>query len=354
LTSPLDRPAVMRLLHHHLVSFVVGRLAAMLLLGIGITFIAFVLTQMVPGDPAAVYLGQRAMSDPAAVQAFRIRFGLDQPLPIQYLLYLERLAHGDLGTSLQTSEPVSAALQQFIPATAELACTSILIASIFGITFGVAAGLWRGTWADHALRLVTLTGLSTPTFWFALVVIYVFFVRLSWLPSGGRLDVGQMAPAHVTGLYTIDALLQGDVDTAWSALLHLVLPAGVLAIYNTALIARITRASVLEVIGQDYIRAARAKGLPERLVIRRHILRAAVVPVITIGGLAFANVMTGSVLVESIFSWPGVGQFAYQSAINLDRPAIMGACLFISVVYVTLNFIVDLLYGFVDPRIRIA
>ena len=193
-----------------------------------------------------------------------------------------------------------------------------------------------------------------PTFWIALIALYVGFYRLGWFPGAERLDPGTTPPPHVTGLYTIDALLAGNLGLYWQALHHLLLPALVLAAFNVSLLTRFTRSAVLEVIGNDYVRAARAKGLPERIVIVRYILRAALPSVVTVLGLVFANVLTGAVLVEKIFSWPGIGQYAYEAAVNLDVPAIAGVSLFVAFVYITVNFIVDVLYGVIDPRIRIT
>ena len=193
-----------------------------------------------------------------------------------------------------------------------------------------------------------------PTFWIALVALYVFFYRLGWFPGGDRLDPGILAPPHKTGMYTVDALLAGQWSTAWDAFHHLILPALVLAAFSVGLLTRYTRSAVLEVIGNDYVQAARAKGLPEANVLRRHVLRAALPSVVTVIGLVFANVLTGTVLVETIFAWPGIGQYAYRSAVTLDLPAIMGVSLFVAVVYITINFVVDVLYGVIDPRIRVT
>jgi peptide/nickel transport system permease protein len=222
------------------------------------------------------------------------------------------------------------------------------------MTLGVIAAIKRNRLTDHVLRIVSLGGVSMPTFWLALVSLYIFFFRLNWLPGTGRLDAVVSAPPHHTGLYTVDAAISGQWATAWNALQHLVLPALVLAAFNVGLLTRYTRSAVLEVISNDYVRAARAKGMPERIVIVRHVLRAALPSVVTVIGLAFANVMTGAVLVENIFSWPGIGQYAYHSATTLDLPAIMGVSLFVAVVYIVVNFLVDVLYGVIDPRIRIS
>jgi peptide/nickel transport system permease protein len=337
-----------------LVRFIARRIGALVALSIGITFIAFALTQLVPGDPIRANLGQIAQSDPQVVAAFRHHYGLDKPLPVQYLKYLENLLHGDLGESEQTHDAVRHDLAQFIPATAELALTSMVIAVIVGVGLGVLAAVRRNRPTDHLLRLVSLGGISVPTFWLALICLYVFFFKLNWVPGGGRLDPGVLEPPHVTGLYTFDALVAGQWSTLWDAMRHLVLPSFVLALFNVGLLTRYTRSAVLEVIGEEYVQAARAKGLPERVVVLRHVLRAAMTSLVTVIGLAFANVMTGSVLIENIFAWPGIGQYAYHSATALDLPAIMGVSLFVAIVYIAINLIVDLLYGIIDPRIRVA
>jgi peptide/nickel transport system permease protein len=334
--------------------FLLRRLAALVLLSVGITFVVFALTQLVPSNAAVTNLGEQAAGDPAAVAAFKRHYGLDKPFPVRYGLYLEHVARGDLGESALTRNPVRHDLAEFIPATAELALYSILVASFFGILLGVAAAMRRNRASDHLLRVLSLGGISMPTFWIALVALYVGFYRLGWFPGGGRLDPGVFPPPHTTGLYTIDALLHGDWSLSVQALHHIALPALVLAAFNVSLLTRYTRSAVLEVVGNDYVRAARAKGLPERTVVRRHILRAALPSVITVLGLVFANVLTGAVLVENIFSWPGIGQYAYQAAVNVDVPAIAGVSLFVAVVYITVNFVVDVLYGVIDPRIRVT
>jgi peptide/nickel transport system permease protein len=334
--------------------FVLRRLAALALLGVGVTLVSFLLTQLVPGDPAAANLGQRAIGDPAAVQAFRQRYGLDQPLPVQYGRYLERLVHGDLGDSQQSHRPVRQDLAEYVPATLELAGLAIVISLVFGISLGLLAAMRRDRAVDQVLRVISLAGVSMPTFWLALVAFYVFFFKLGLVAGSGRLDAGALPPPHVTGMFSIDALLAGDLQLFGQALRHLVLPATVLAAYTVSLLVRFTRTAVLEVLGNDYIRAAMAKGLPSRAVLVQHILRAALVPIVTVAGVAFGSLLSGTVLVESIFSWPGIGQYAFRSATNLDLPAIMGVSLFVAVVYITINFLVDVLYGVIDPRIRLG
>ena len=337
-----------------LLRFIARRLLALVALAIGITFIAFALTQLVPGDPIRANLGQIAQDDPTIVAAFRHHYGLDQPLPVQYLHYLQNLLHGDLGESEQTHDSVRHDLAQFAPATAELAILSMFIAVFVGVPLGVIAAVRRNRSSDHLLRVVSLGGISVPTFWLALISLYIFFFKLNWVPGGGRLDPGVLPPPQVTGFYTIDSAIAGQWSTFGDAVHHLIRPALVLALFIVGLLTRYTRSAVLEVIGEEYVQAARAKGMPEHTVITRHVLRAAMTSLITVIGLAFANVLTGSVLVENIFAWPGIGQYAYHSATSLDLPAIMGVSLFVAIIYIVINFIVDLLYGVIDPRIRVG
>jgi peptide/nickel transport system permease protein len=337
-----------------LARFVARRFAALVLLMIGITAVAFALTQLVPSNAVATNLGEQAAGDPAAVAAFRHHYGLDKPLPQRYLLYLDHLVHGDLGQSSLTHDPVTHDLAQFIPATAELALYSVVFAAFVGVTLGVVSALRRNRPTDHVLRVASLAGISMPTFWIALVALYVFFYRLNWFPGAGRLDPGTLPPPSVTGLYTVDALLAGNFGLFAEALHHIILPALVLAAFSVSLLTRFTRSAVLEVVGNDYVRSARAKGLPEQKVVRGYVLRGALPSIVTVLGLVFANVLTGAVLVEKIFSWPGIGQYAYEAAVNLDVPAIAGVSIFVAIVYVSVNFIVDVLYGVIDPRIRIT
>jgi peptide/nickel transport system permease protein len=341
-----------RVTDHVLLWFVLRRLAALLMLLVGITLIAFLLTHLVPGDPVAANLSQQAVSDPEIVQAFKEKNGLDKPLPVQYVTYLEGLTHGDLGLSQQTQKPVREDLGEFVPATIELAVTAILISVLVGVPLGILAAVRRNTWLDQVLRVVTLSGVSVPTFWLALVSYYVLFFKLGLVPGGGRLDPGVDPPVHHTGFYTLDALLDGDPGLFGEALRHLLLPALVLAMFTISLLTRFTRASMLEVLNNDYVRTARAKGLPERVVVFRHVVRPALLPILTVFGVAFGSLLSGTVLVEKIFSWPGIGQYAYNSALALDLPSIMGVCLVVAVIYVGINFAVDIAYGLVDPRIR--
>jgi peptide/nickel transport system permease protein len=334
--------------------FLARRLLAAVLLLLGITMVSFVLTNVVPGDPAAANLGQRAIEDPEAVASFNRRYGLDKPLPVQYVTYLGNLVQGDMGDSQQSRRPVRKDLTEFAPATLELAGTAIGISMIIGTGLGTLAAFKRDRPVDWVLRVVSLGGVSIPLFWLSLTALYGLTFRWRIFPGSGRLRPGGIAPDRVTGMYTVDALLDGDLVTFREAFMRLLLPALVLAAYAIGLITRFARSAVLEVLGNDYVRTAYAKGLPLRTIVGRHVLRAALVPIITVIGVTFAGLLAGTVLVERIFNWPGIGTYAYRSAISLDLPAIMGVSLFVAAVYITLNLLVDVLYGVIDPRVRQA
>jgi peptide/nickel transport system permease protein len=337
-----------------LARYLLRRLGVSALLIVGVTLVTFVLTNLVPGDPVAANLGQRAAENPATVAAYRAHYGLDQPLPVQYVTYLGNLLRGDLGESQQTHRPVLVDLQSAVPATLEIAIGAIVLSVLIGVGFGVVAAVRRGRLADSVLRLVSLVGISVPTFWLALVAFYVFSFQLDLAPGSGRLAPATTPPPHVTGLYTVDSLLAGEWETFGDALAHLMLPTLVLTLYTVGLLTRFTRSAVLEVLEQDYVRSARAKGLPGRTVLFRYVLRAAMVPILTVVGLAFGALLSGTVLVEEIFAWPGLGSYAYQAASHLDLPAVMGVGLLVGVIYLVINLVVDLLYGVIDPRVRIS
>lgn len=333
--------------------YILIRLAVSVLLMWGVTVVTFSLTNLVPADPIQAALGEQAASDPAIVAQFRKDAGLDKPLIVQYGHYLAQLLQGNLGKSIQTRNPVADDLARAFPATAELATVAIVMALVLGIGLGVWAALRRGKPADHAIRIISLAGLSVPTFWLALVALFVLTFKFPLLPGAGRLDPVLMPPPKVTGMYVLDGALAGHWDVAFNALSHLLLPASVLALYTVGLLTRFSRSSVLEVLSLDYIRTARAKGLPARTVLFRYILRGALVPIITMVGLAFGSLLSGTVLVEKIFAWHGLGEYAFLAATKLDLPAVMGVGLIVGGIYIIINFIVDLLYGVIDPRVRL-
>jgi peptide/nickel transport system permease protein len=250
--------------------------------------------------------------------------------------------------------PVAEDLGRYLPASAELAVIATVVGIVLGIPFGVVSAVNRNRWIDHIVRGVSLLGVSSPVFWLGLIALYVFYFRLGWLPGPGRLDVGMPEPSHLTGMYTLDSLLSGNWTAFVSSLRHLVLPGMVLASVYLGLVTRMTRSSMLEVLSADYVRTARGKGLRQRVVIFRHALGNALVPTITVLGLAFGDILAGTVLTETIFSWPGIGRYAYQSAVTLDFPAIMGVSLLIAAVFITVNLVTDVAYVVVDPRLRRA
>lgn len=333
-------------------SYLIRRLLLLIPMLFGITVVAFTVSHVVPGDPAAVNLGQVGMSDPTIVAAFRHQWGLDKPAPEQFLIYLGQLLHGNMGISQQTHRPVVVDLEQYLPATAELAIFAILVSILVGIPLGVISAVYHNRIIDHLSRLIALMGVSMPVFWLGLVALDVFYVHFSLLPGPGRLDESLTPPHTITGLYTVDSLLTGNWTDLASSLGHLILPGVVLSGFSTGLFTRITRSAMLEVLGRHYIRTARAKGLPGWRVIARHAFPNALVPTLTSIGLAFANLLTGAVLAETIFNWPGIGRYAYIAAINLDFPSIMGVTILIAFIYIMINLCVDLLYAVVDPRIR--
>lgn len=334
--------------------FVLRRLVLLIPLLIGITLVAFILSHAVPSDPVNAALGQSAVADPEIVAAFRAKWGLDQPVYVQYLTYLGNMLQGDLGISIGTHRPVLEDLGRYMPATAELSTTSIILAVLIGVPFGVISAVRRNTWLDQLSRVLSLIGVSAPVFWLALLGLFLFYSRLNWLPGPGRLHIGTKAPPAVTGLYTVDALLIGDFDLCINAFSHLILPSIVLASYSMGLITRVTRSAMLDVLSQDYIRTARSKGLHEGWVVGRHALSNALIPTVTVLGLSYGNLLTGTVLTETIFSWPGIGQYAYQASVSLDFPAIMGVTMLIACVFIGVNLVVDVTYVFLDPRLREA
>lgn len=318
----------------------------------GITLAAFLIANAIPADPVTANLPQSALNNEEIVEAFRQRWGLDEPAHEQYLTYVKNLVRGDLGTSIKTKRPVADDIQQFLPATFELATAGIISGVIIGVSVGIIAAVWRNSLADYVARVFALTGVSFPVFLLALVLLQILYVELGLTSGPGRLDVRMPKPLNRTGLFTIDALLSGDWTTFRNAVSHLILPGLVLGIYVSGVIARITRSSMLEVLGMDYIRTARGKGLREHAVIVRHALSNAAIPVVTVIGLSYGSLLSGAVLTESIFAWPGIGRYLFRAATSQDFPAIMGVSILIAFIYVGVNFAVDILYYFLDPRIR--
>lgn len=328
-----------------------NRLTTAAVLALFSTLVVFLIASLVPGDPIIAMLGDMAASNPQIVAEYRARWGLDKPLWEQYWIFLQRLFQGDLGISISTGRPVMADIAQYAPATVELGSIAFVLSVVIGIPFGIVAAVWRDTWVDHSARFISLIGVSSPVFWLAFIALTVFYGALGIAPGPGRLDPIDLPPPHVTGFFLVDTLIAGDWELLKTAAAHLALPSIVLCAATLGLITRITRASMLETLGQDYVRVARAKGLKERPVIMRHALPNALIPVITLAGLAYANLLTGTVMTETIFSWPGLGRYTFRAALALDLPAIMGMTLIFAIVYLLINLVVDLSYAIVDPRV---
>ncbi|PYM66209.1 MAG: peptide ABC transporter permease [Candidatus Rokuibacteriota bacterium] len=324
-----------------------GLTAVPVLLGVSVLVFSFI--HLIPGDPAVTMLGERAT--PEKVAEVRVRLGLDRPLWEQYVRYVGRVVRGDLGVSIVRGDPVLTDLLRRFPATVELATAAIVVAVGLGIPVGVASAVWRNSVVDSLARLLALTGVSMPIFWLGVMLAWFFGVTLRVLPTGFRLDTGT-AFVPWTNFVIVDAALQGNWPLLVDALRHLILPALALATIPLAIVARMTRASMLEVLSREFIRTAEAKGLPQGAVILHHALRNALLPVVTVIGLQIGQLLAGAILTETIFSWPGIGLWVYESIEARDYAIVQGTSLFIAVIVVVVNLMTDLLYAVVDPRIR--
>jgi ABC-type dipeptide/oligopeptide/nickel transport system permease component len=332
--------------------YVARRLAALAFVMLGMSLMMFLVAHALPGDPARVAAGG-VEATAEMVRIAREQLGLDRPLAVQYALYLGRTLQGDFGRSVVTRRRIVDDLLEFFPATLELTTAAVVFACLLGVPLGIVSAVRRGRLSDHVSRLVFLFGISMPVFWLGLVAILVFYVVFGLLPAGGRIDYLLTPPFRLTGLYTVDSLLTGDGERFASALRHLVLPALVLSSVSLAFIARMTRSCLLEVLGEDYVRTARAKGLREALVIYKHALRNAAVPILVTVGLQLGTLMGGAVLTETIFTWPGIGTYAVNAVENQDYPALMGFAVTFSFLYALLNVVVDVLTYWLNPRISV-
>ncbi|MCX7375947.1 MAG: ABC transporter permease [Alphaproteobacteria bacterium] len=337
-----------------MIRYVISRLATAVVMVLLATLVIFLIANTVPGDPAMAALGDMQASDPVQVREFRARWGLDLPLWEQYWLFLKRLAQGDLGISISSRRPVLADIIDYAPATLELATIAFLLSLAVGLPLGVVAAVKRDSWVDHLARFVALIGVSAPTFWLAFIMLAIFYGQLDWAPGPGRLDPIAFPPDRITGLLLIDTALAGDWETFRDAAAHLVLPSIVLAASTLGLITRTTRAAMLEALSQDYVRVARAKGLLARVVVTGHAVPNAMLPVVTLGGLAYANLLTGAVMTETVFGWPGLGRYTFRSAVTVDFPAIMAITAIVAAIFVLVNLLVDLSYALLDPRVARA
>jgi ABC-type dipeptide/oligopeptide/nickel transport system permease component len=329
--------------------YLIRRLLALGFVIIGITLLTFVISHLVPADPAVAAAGPNATVEQVA--AIRAELRLDRPLYVQYIDYLTGLARGDLGRSTQTRRPVLDDLKLFFPATAELALVTMALYTVIGIPLGAVAAL-RGGAVDRLTNATVTAGVAIPAFWLALVLQLIFFARLGWLPSGDRLDQGMTPPAAITHLYTVDSLLTGNWPALKSSLLHLALPAATLALGRLGVITRVTRASIRDTLAREYIRTAQAKGLRGRAVFWRHIVPNSLIPIVTMLGLQTGWLLNGAVVIEIIFSWPGLGRYAVNAIGYADFPAVMGVTLTVALMFVAINFVVDLSYRFLDPRVQ--
>jgi len=331
--------------------YILRRALAVIPVLIGVTLLTFTLSHIVPGDPVRATLGP--YPTPEAVEALKHKWGMDRPVSVQYLRYMRNLVKGDLGTSFQTNRAVIDDLREFFPATFELTVVSLLFTLLLGVPLGIVAATKRDKWIDHVTRVFSLTGVSMPIFWLGLILLLLFYFKLGLFPAGGRLSPRLSPPAGLTGLYFLDSLLTGNWPVFWSCLWHLFMPSLCLSFAIMGVISRMTRSSMLDVLNQDYIRTAEAKGLPQRLVIYKHALRNAMIPVITVVGVMFGRLIAGAVLTETIFSWPGMGLYTVQSILYLDFQPIMGFTILVAFFYVSVNLITDILYGLFDPRVAL-
>lgn len=331
--------------------YIVKRLLGLLPVLLGITLLVFAFLHLIPGDPAIVLLGERAT--PEQVAAVREQLGLNQPLPVQYFLFLQNLLRLDLGTSIISGIPIATELRTRYPATFELSLAAMAIALLLGVPAGILAAVQKNRWLDHLVMSGALVGVSLPVYWLGLLLSYLFAVNLGWLPASGRISVeAGLNFQPITGFYVLDTLLQGNFVALGDVLAHLVLPALALSTIPLAILARITRSAMLEALSQDYIRTARAKGVPEIWVIAQHALKNALLPVSTIAGLQFGTLLGGAILTETIFAWQGIGSWIYEGILARDYPVVQGGVMFVAIAFMLINLLVDLSYVLIDPRIR--
>ncbi|PLR96958.1 ABC transporter permease [Bacillus sp. T33-2] len=330
-------------------TYTVRRILSLVPVLFGMTLVVFAIIHAIPGDPAQVILGQRATKE--AIETFTRELGLDRPWYIQYVDYLKALFQGDLGTSLRTNAEINDEIWQYLAATAELTAVAMLIAVIVGVNAGIISAWFSNSWFDYVAMVLALIGVSMPIFWLGLMEQWAFSIELGWLPTTGREDVRDPVTA-ITNIYLIDTLLQGRPDQFITVIKHLIMPSVALATIPMAIIARMTRSTMLEVMKSDYIRTARAKGLRMFWVVYKHSLKNAIIPVLTIIGLQTGLLLGGAILTETIFGWPGLGRYVYDAISFRDYPVIQSGILIIAAIFVLINLIVDLLYALVDPRIK--
>ncbi len=333
------------------ISAIVGFAVTVFLTFLGLMAITFFIGRVIPIDPVLSVVGDRASTE--VYEAARIAMGLDQPIWVQFVQYVGKVLTGDLGMSVSTGRPVIEDISRFFPATLEMATIGIIIGVVLGVPMGVIAASRQGSWVDQIIRVVGLLGYSMPAFWLGLVGLALFYAHLNWVGGPGRLDIffdGLVRP--VTGLMLVDSLLAGEYEIFWNALSHLILPASVLGFFSLAYIARMTRSFMLDQLNQEFVTTARVKGVPERIVIWRHAFNPIRVPLITVIGLSYAGLLEGSVMIETVFSWPGIGNYLTTALLNADMNAVLGSTLVIGAVFIFINKISDVLYRVLDPRAR--
>lgn len=333
--------------------YIIRRLLLLIPVLIGISLMTFILSHAI-GDPAAAWLTEKTAHQDALVKEIRKIHHLDDPLIVQYYYYLIDLSHFDLGKTGRNEggRPVADCLVDYFPATMEIAIIGIIFTLVIGIPIGIISAIYKDKVADHIARLFALIGVSMPIFWLGLILKYIISFQFDLLPLGGRLSDVMMPPPHVTGMFTFDALIAGQWDVFIDAMQHAILPSICLALTAIAIMARMMRSSMLESMTQDYVRTARAKGLPERSVIMKHALRNALTPTVTVAGLAFGGLLSGAVMTETIFSWPGIGRYSVNAIGQTDFASIMGFAMLVVLIYVLSNLIVDILYVYLDPRVK--
>ena len=330
-------------------NYILKRLLLLIPVLIGVSILIFVIVRLTPGDPARILAGEHATEE--YVQATREQWGLDKPMYVQYYIWFKSLLRGDLGRSITTHSPVTEEILNRFPATLELSLFAMALAILIGVLAGIISAIRQYSFFDYFSMTVALFGISMPVFWLGLMLMFVFGLWLNILPISGRINV--MIPLqNITGLYVLDSILTLNIPALGSSLLHLILPGIALGTIPMAMIARITRSSMLEIIRQDFIRTERAKGLPERMVIYKHALKNALIPIITVIGMEFGLLLGGAILTETVFAWPGLGRYTVDAVYARDYPAIQGSVLFIAFIFVVVNLITDVLYAYINPRIR--
>ncbi|KAF0820490.1 Dipeptide ABC transporter, permease protein DppB [Bacillus sp. ZZV12-4809] len=332
-----------------MLSYTLKRLFSLIPVLLGLSLIVFFMIRAIPGNPAQIILGQLATKE--AVEELTKQLGLDQPWYLQYFTYLGDLLTGDLGESLRTKTEISQEIWPYLAATIELTLVAMLIAVFIGVNAGIISAWYQNSWFDYVAMVLALIGVSMPIFWLGLMEQWAFAIKLDWLPTSGREEVRNPIEA-ITNIYMIDTLLQGRIDQFWDVIRHLILPAFALATIPMAIIARITRSTMLEVMRSDFVRTARAKGLRMFWVVYKHSLKNAIIPVLTIIGLQMGLLLGGAILTETIFSWPGIGRYIYEAINYRDYPVIQSGILIIAFIFVMINLVVDLLYAAIDPRIK--